>query len=178
MKGKRRIAFVVFLIVGNVVIVGLSTFYYLGKDMFEYIAVFTSISTAAYAVLNEQEKEKPEPLLRVRPIARGGLGAGTLGLDVDIDNIGDAPAKDVKVLCKTNPQTIGLEDNGVYKIRLLLPKEPPSKFNIINSIESEQLSSQNLDVEVTYSNMENRKQTPIKENYAISELIRNSLKAF
>lgn len=176
MKGKRRIAFVLFLTIGNIVL-GLYAFNYLGKDtVLESIAVFTSISTAVYTILNEPEKEKPEPLLRVRPVAKGGLGAGELGLDVYIDNIGDAPAKDIKIVCKTGPQTISLENNGVYKIPLLPLKEPPLKLNVINSIESEQLFSQNLDVEVMYSNMENKKHPPMKENYAISELIRKSLR--
>lgn len=172
MKGKRKIAFVLFLTIGNIAL-GLYAYYYIGKDtVLESIAVFTSLSTAVCTILNEPEKEKPEPLLRVRPTARGGLGAGTLGLDVYIDNIGDATAKDVKVVCKTNPQTISLKDNGVHRIPLIPPKEPPLKLNVIDSIESHPLSSQNLEVEVTYSNMEDKNQPPIKESYTISELIR------
>jgi hypothetical protein len=108
MKGKRRIGFVLFLIIGNIAL-GLYAFYYLGKDtVLESIAVFTSVSTAAYAVLNEPETEKPEPLLRIRPVARGGLGMGSLGLDLFLDNVGDALAKDIKVVCKTSPMTLSL----------------------------------------------------------------------
>jgi hypothetical protein len=92
-----------------------------------------------------------------------------------IDNIGEVPAKDVKAVCKTGPQTISLQDNGIYVIPLLPPKEPPMKFNVLNSIESERLHSQNLNVEVTYSNMGSQKQPSIKENYSISELVRKFL---
>lgn len=121
------------------------------------------------------KRKKTKPLIRVRPEARGGLGAGTLGFDVYIDNIGDVPAKNVRVICKTSPQIISLQENGIYVIPLLPPKEQPLKFNVVNSVESEQLSSQTLEVEVTFSNMENKKQLPIKENYAISELVRKFL---
>ncbi len=172
MKGKRRIGFVIFLVLGNIIVVGLSSFYFLGKDMFEYIAVFTSLSTAAYAVLNEPETAKPEPLIRIRPVARGGLGAGSLGLDLFLDNVGDALAKDIRVVCKTSPMTLSLQNNGVYSIELLAPREPPTKITVISSIDSGQFSSQNLQVELTYSDTEDKKQTPIKATYSIDELIR------
>jgi len=172
MKGKRRIIFVLFLIIGNIAI-GVYAFYYLGKDtVLESIAVFTSVSTAAYAVLNEPETTKPEPLLRVRPIARGGLGSGSLGLDLFLDNIGDALAKDIKVLCRTNPQVLPLQNNGIYHIESLVPREAPTKINVVTSIESGQFTSQNLEVEVTYSDTDAKKQTPIKTKYSIDELVR------
>ena len=171
-KGKRRIVFVLFLIIGNIAL-GLYAFYYLGKDtVLESIAVFTSVSTAAYAVLNEPETVKPEPLLRIRPVARGGLGMGSLGLDLFLDNVGDALAKDIKVVCKTSPMTLGVQNNGVYGIGLLAPREPPARITVINSIESGQFSSQNLEVKVAYSDTEDKKQTPINATYSIDELIR------
>ena len=171
MKGKRRIVFVLFLSIGNIAL-GLYAFYYLGKGtVLESIAVFTSVSTAAYAVLNEPETVKLEPLLRVRAVARGGLGMGSLGLDLFLDNIGDALAKGIKVVCKASPIALGLQNSGVYGIKLLAPKET-AKINVISSIESGQFSSQNLEVELTYSDTENKKQTPIKETYSIDELVR------
>jgi hypothetical protein len=171
MKGKRRLVFVVFLIVGNIAL-SLYAFYYIGKDtVLESIAVFTSVSTAVYAVLNEPETMKLEPLLRTRPVARGGLGMGSLGLDLFLDNVGDALAKDIKVVCKTSPIILGLQNSGVYDIKLLAPRET-AKINVISSIESGQFSSQNLEMELTYSDTENNKQTPIKETYSIDELVR------
>ena len=61
---KRRIGFVIFLVVGNMAI-RISTFYYFGKDAtIELITVFNSLSTAAYYILNGPEK--PQPLLRIQ----------------------------------------------------------------------------------------------------------------
>jgi hypothetical protein len=172
LKGKRRIGFVLFLGIGNIAL-ALYAFYYLGKDtVLESIAIFTSVSTAAYAVLNEPETVRPEPLLRVRPVARGGLGAGSLGLDLSLDNIGDALAKDVKVVCKTSPQVLPLQNNGIYLIESIVARERPVRINVVTSLESGQFPSQNLEVEVTYSNTENKKQNPIKKTYSIDELIR------
>lgn len=173
MKGKRKIAFVLFLVVGNITL-GLYASYYLGKDtVLESIAVFTSISTAVYAILNEPPKEKAEPLLRVEPRLRAGFGMGSLGLEVRVDNIGDAPAKNTQVVCKINPQSsISLENDGVYTIPLLAPKEY-SKINPIISIQSDQLTSQELAVEVAYSNLENKKQPSMRESYSISVLRKN-----
>lgn len=97
---------------------------------------------------------------------------GSLGLDLFLDNIGDALAKDVRVVCKTSPLMLSLQDKGVYSIDSLVPKESPMRINVITSIESGQFSSQNLEVEVTYSNVENKKQNPIKATYSIDELVR------
>jgi hypothetical protein len=166
---KRRIGFIIFLIVGNVV-VGLSTFHYLGKDAtIEFIAIFTSLSTAAYSILNEPEK--PQPLLRIQLTARGGYAMAQLGLDLLIDNIGDANAKDIKVVCKTSPDAIALEGNGIYKIKPISPRER-HKVNLVTSIESGKISTQRIDVEVTYSNMENKKQASINESYEMKDLIK------
>jgi hypothetical protein len=71
--------------------------------LLESVAVFTSLSTAVYTIL--KESEKPKPLLRIQPIMTSGLGMGSLGLDVLVDNVGEAPAKNIKVSSKLIPQT-------------------------------------------------------------------------
>ncbi len=166
---KRRIGFVIFLIVGNIA-VGSPIFYYLGKDItFQFIAFFTSISTAAYAILNEPKK--PQPLLRIQLIARAGYEMGSIGFDLLVDNIGDATAKDIKVMCKTSPRIVEVEENGIYNIKLIAPKET-NKINVLTSIQESQVSSLRIDVEITYSSIENKKQTPIKESFEVKNLIK------
>lgn len=166
---KKRIGFVIFLVVGNIVI-GTSTFHYLGKDStVELIALFTSLSTAVYAILNEPEES--QPLLRVIPKIRGGYGMGTWGFDLYIDNIGDSFAKDVKILATATPQGITLENNGVYEVKVLPAKEKPTRINIVTSSDMNALGSQRIDTEITYSNMKNKKQPQIKESYGMKDLL-------
>lgn len=167
---KRRIGFILFLIVGNVVL-GFSSFYYLGKDAaIEFIAVFTSLSTAAYSILNEPEK--PQPILRVKPRVRNGWGMDSLGFDLHVDNVGGATAKDIKIICKTSPNTLDLENKGVYEIKILPQREQPTKINLISSIETQSITSQKIHVAITYSNLDNKQQPPIEESYEIDDLIK------
>ena len=165
----NRIGFIIFLVIGNIT-VGILTYYFLGKDItIELIAIFTSLSTAAYAILNEPEK--PQPLLRVKPNIRAGYGMGSLGFDLSIDNIGDASAKDVKLICKTDSKALTLEKGGVYTIKVLPPKDIPELIMVVSSVDTQSLASQKIDVEVKYSNMNDKQQQIIKESYEIKELL-------
>ena len=165
---KKKIGFVLFLIIGNVV-VGLSSFRYLGADAtIALIAFFTSLSTAVYSIMNEPKK--PQPLLRVKPSLRNPF-LGSLGLDLYIDNVGDSSAKDIKVICKTSPEALTLENNGLYNIEILPSKERPVQIIVITSIETPSIESKKVEMEVTYSNMDNEKQKAIKKIYDVKILL-------
>lgn len=168
---KGKIIFTLALMTGNAII-GSIAFFYLGKDtLLESIAVFTSISTAVYTIL--KEPEKPKPLLRIQPIIISGSGMGSLGLDVLVDNIGEAPAKNIQVSCKLIPQTdIVLEKNGVGIIPFLARNERAT-CNVIVSIQQDKLSSQNFVIEATYSDSEDKKQKPIRVESSIEVLRKN-----
>jgi hypothetical protein len=166
---KKKIGFAIFLVIGNIV-VGLSTFQYLGTDAtIALIAFFTSLSTAVYSIINEPKK--PQPLLRITTKVRAGYGMGTLGFDTYIDNIGESSAKDVKVICKIYPQPVPLEQNGVYIIKVIPTREPPIKLNALISADVSSVKLQKIDVEVTYSNMDDETQPTIKETYEINKLL-------
>lgn len=134
------------------------------------IPIHNSLSTAAYSILTEPQE--PQPLLKIQPIARSGGATTWVGLNLLIDNIGDATAKSIAVVCITSPQTIALEEKGTYYADFIPPKEQPTRINLITSIEEGKISSQRIDVEVTYSNIENRRQTPIKKTYEMKDLIK------
>ena len=94
-----------------------------------------------------------------------------IGLDLIIDNIGEATAKEIRAICKASPQPITFEENGIYNIKPIPPKEG-NKINVLTSIQENRISSQRIDVEITYSSMENKKQTPIRESYEMKDLIK------
>jgi len=171
-RSTRRLLFVAYLIIGNIVI---TVCLYLWKDvLFDSIAVFTSISTAIYAILTEPE-ERTEPLLKVDPVIKGGkMGAGELGLDVSLYNIGWSPAKNVQGRCKIIPEnSIPLENDGKFQTDWIT-KEEPFTYHAIDSISSNELKSkEKIVVEITYSDLEDKKQRPITKEALISDLLKN-----
>jgi len=173
---NKKILFMLFISIGSVA-VALSIYYTLGvANVAEYVALFTSISTAIYAILAEP-KAKTEPFLRITPILRrppeliaGSMLDREFTIDVWIENIGYSIAKDIEVKCKLVPDTsMPLEKNGVFKHPLLAPKEIV-KYYAVGLVESSKLLPQRLIIETHYLNEDNKKQKPIKKEFAVREL--------
>jgi hypothetical protein len=174
----KRILFSLFVLVGNIT-VAISINYSLGvAHVAEYVALFTSVSTAIYAIL-AQPKERTEPLLRITPtlerhpvvfIDNRKFG-GSVGLDVRIQNIGYSIAKDIEIRCQLIPHaSIHLENNGIYKISLLSPRDPPIKYQVVGGADAEKLLLLTLAIEVSYLNEDDKKQKPIKKVCWVKEL--------
>jgi hypothetical protein len=173
----KRILFSLFVLVGSIVVT-ISINYSLGTaNIAEYIALFTSVSTAIYAIL-AQPKERTEPLLRIIPALKrhptvilGDLLGQIVGLNVWIQNIGYSIAKNIEIRCQLLPDaSIPLKDNGVYKISFLTPKDPPVQYQVVEEADSEKLLSQQLIIEASYLNEDNKKQKPTKNVYSVKEL--------
>jgi hypothetical protein len=173
----KRILFILFVLVGSIV-VAISINYSLGTaNIAEYVALFTSVSTAIYAIL-AQPKERTEPLLRIVPtlkrhsmVIMGDSLGQIVGLNVWIQNIGYSVAKDIEIRCQLIPDaSIPLKDNGVYKISFLTPKDPPVQYQVVEEADSEKLLSQQLIIEASYLNEDNKKQKPTKNVYSVKEL--------
>ena len=174
----KKILFTIFLIIGIVAIV--ISFYYYSETskIAEYVALFTSVSTAVYTILSKT-KERTEPILRITPLL-SDPNMSFWGLDIWIENIGYSIAKDIEVKCQLVPDaSIPLENNGIFKHSLLAPKEITKCSVIIRADNSKPLSrqlfiaevtQQKLIIEVSYSNEDDKKQKPIKKKVAIAEL--------
>lgn len=175
----KRILFILFVLVGSIVVaIPVNTF--LGSSSIaEYVALFTSVSTAIYAIL-AQPKERTEPLLRIGPELKGhgiGIITGTLSsepnaeLNVWVQNIGYSIAKDIEIKCQLSPDTsIPLKDNGITKISFLTPKDRPFQCQIVLSADINRLLSQQLTIETSYLNEDDKKQKPTKDVYSVKEL--------
>jgi hypothetical protein len=167
---NKKILFISVLAVG-ILAIGITSYYYSATpSIVEYVALYTSISTACYAILAEQ-KAKTEPILRINP-ELSSHSMGSLGLDILIENIGYSIAKDIEVNCKLVPDgSIPLSDNGVFKHSFLAPREPPIKYSALMFVETSKLLSQEkLIIEVSYLNEDDKKQKPIKMETTISKL--------
>jgi hypothetical protein len=174
---NKKILFVLIVLIGSMAIATF-VYYYVGvADIAEYVALFTSVSTAMYAILAEP-KEKTEPFLRITPTLKryGTIAIGTyvspetVGLDVWIENIGYSIAKDIEVKCQIIPdESIPLKSDGVFKHPLLAPKEIV-QYKAVEAVDSNKFLSQRLIIEAAYSNEDDKKQKPIKKEYKISEL--------
>jgi hypothetical protein len=143
----------------------------------EYIALFTSVSTAVYAIL-VQPKERIEPLLRITPTKESLAGVivgkvgfkRTMNLNIWIENIGYSIAKGIEVQCRLVPNgSISLENKGVFKHPLLAPKEI-IKYQALRSVSTDKLLSQQLIIEASYLNEDDEKQKPTKNEYSVKEL--------
>lgn len=173
----KKILFILFVSIGSIA-VATSVYYSFGVDyVAEYVALFTSISTAIYAVLAEP-KAKTEPILRITPLLRtwGTISFGNrssksnLGLNIWIENIGYSIAKDIEVKCRLAPNaSIPLNNNGVFKHSMLASKERVL-YQAVEAVESNKLLSQQLTLEVNFANEDDKKQKPIKKEYPIREL--------
>jgi hypothetical protein len=173
----KKILFILFISIGSV-LVALSVYHFLGvSNVAEYVALFTSVSTAIYAILSEP-KGRTEPILRITPLLRpwGSISFGNrstksnLGLNIWIENIGYSIAKDIEVKCRLAPDaSIPLNNNGVFKHSMIAPKEIVL-YQAVEVVESNKLLSQQLILEVNFANEDNKKQKPIKKEYPIREL--------
>jgi hypothetical protein len=162
MNLTKRVLFIISLIVGNTAI-GIVVFYYYDRSsMFESIAVFTSLATAIYAIMNEPETKKEEPLLRITPHL-APYGIGDLGLDIVIDNIGDSVANGINGTCGITPMaSLPLENSGAFSINLLAPNDEPYVYVAIKSVPSEQLlQSEKVTINTEYYNIDGEKQPSI-----------------
>jgi hypothetical protein len=94
-----------------------------------------------------------------------------VGLNVWIQNIGYSVAKDIEIRCQLIPDaSIPLKDNGVYKISFLTPKDPPIQYQVVEEADAEKLPSQQLIIEASYLNEDNKRQKPTKNVYLVREL--------
>jgi hypothetical protein len=63
----KKIVFILVLLIGAIAI-GISFYSYsLTSEIAEYLALYTSVATACYAILS-QPKERTEPFLRITPL--------------------------------------------------------------------------------------------------------------
>lgn len=168
---NKRVLFILFVLIGNVAVAILVNYSFGAAHIAEYVALFTSVSTAIYAIL-AQPKERIEPFLRITPLLTNHLIGDELyyWLDIWIENIGYSIAKDIEVKCRLVPNgSIPLEKNGVIKHSLLAPKEIV-KYSVTRHIKDPKLLSQKLLLETHFSNEDDKKQKPIKKEALISEL--------
>jgi len=174
---NKKILFVLALLIGIVAIIVILFFFSQVNSIAEYVALFTSVSTATYAILAEP-KERTEPILRVTPLLKSGkvisIGGSTMGgglsLDVCIENIGYSIAKDIEVKCQITPDTsIRLKNNGVFKHSLLAPREIVH-YEALEWIGKDNFLSQQLIIEASYSNEDDKRQKPIKKKCPVKEL--------
>ena len=123
----KKIVFILVLVIGAVAI-GISFYYYSAtSEIAEYLALYTSVTTACYAIL-AQPKERTEPFLRITPLLErhGTFGSipSTAGIKIWIENVGYSNATNIELKCKLTVDTmVSLEDEGVFKHPLLTPKE-------------------------------------------------------
>jgi hypothetical protein len=173
----KRILFILFVSVGSIVVAISINYSYGAAHIAEYVALFTSVSTAVYAIL-AQPKERIEPFLRITPtihrhgaIIVGNVGSErTMSLNIWIENIGYSIAKDIEVQCRLVPNgSIFLENNGVFKHSLLAPKEIV-QYQAVQIANTDKLLSQQLIIEASYLNEDDEKQKPIRKKALISEL--------
>jgi hypothetical protein len=158
-------------------VVGTLIAYSLGTShIAEYVALFTSLSTATYAIFT-QPKQRTEPFLRITPLLKTNISdVGTRiifrTLDIWIENIGHSIAKEIEVKCKLDPDgSIPLEKNGIFKHSLLAPEER-IKYQAVRTVDVvDKFLSQHLTIEASYSNEDNKKQEPIKKVYLVKELL-------
>lgn len=173
----KRVLFILFVLVGSTAVAISINYSFGAAHIAEYIALFTSVSTAVYAILI-QPKERIEPLLRITPtkefqegvLVRKSGFERTMDLNIWIENIGYSIAKDIEVQCRLVPNgSISLENNGVFKHSLLAPKEI-MKYQALRSAGSNKLLSQQLIIEASYLNEDGKKQKPTKNEYSVKEL--------
>ena len=167
MNVTKRVLFIISLIVGNLAI-GVIVFYFYDKSsMFESIAVFTSLATAIYAIMNEPEAKKEEPLLRITPCL--APYSVIMGLDILITNIGTSIAKNTKGTCAVISTTpIPLENNGAFLIENLAPREKGTYVATVK--DPNLLSSEKVVVTAEYYDLENKKQPPIRVEVLMKDL--------
>ena len=174
----KKIIFILVLVVGAIAI-GISFYLYSAtSEIAEYLALYTSISTACYAILT-QSKERTEPFLRITPVLdrHHGMVAGkgwstrnTAGIKIWIENVGYSNATNIELKCQLTVDTeLLLENKGIFRHPLLAPNEAVY-YQALEIAEIETLFSQKLTIEAVYSNEDNKKQKPIKMECEVREL--------
>jgi len=174
---NKKILFVLIVLIGSMVIATFVYYYVGAADIAEYVALFTSVTTAMYAILAEP-KERTEPFLRITPtLKRYGIIAmrnytspERVDLNIWIENIGYSIAKDIEVKCQIVPDgSISLKNNGVFSHPLLAPEEKV-QYQAVEAVESNKFLSQQLIIEAAYSDEDNKKQKPIRKDCPVKEL--------
>lgn len=149
--------------------IAISAYYYSGfSNVAEYVALFTSVATAMYAILTEP-KERTEPFLRITPL-RSQPYTQFLRYNIDlwIENIGYSIAKDIEVKCKASDGSIYVKNGGIFKHPLLAPREIVHYSAI--ELAGDEILSRQLIIEASYFDEDDRKQKPIRREVRISEL--------
>jgi hypothetical protein len=172
----KRILFILFLLVGSTVAAISINYSFGAAHITEYVALFTSVSTAVYAIL-AQPKQRTEPFLRITPLLKthatlaiaGKATEAKRGLEICIENIGYSIAKDIEVSCGLSDDSIYLENAGIFKHPFLAPKESV-KYPVVRFADAKILLSQQLIIEASYLNEDDKKQKPIKNVYSVEEL--------
>lgn len=173
----KRILFVLFVLVGSTAVAISINYSFGAAHIAEYVALFTSVSTAIYAIL-AQPKERTEPFLRITPTLHrhgavfiGSSGSLSASLEVQIENIGYSTAKDIEIKCQLIPDTsIPLKDKGVFKHSLLTTNDLPVYYQVVECADVDKLLSQQLILEASYLNEDNKRQKPLKNAYSVKEL--------
>ena len=165
----KRILFILFVLIGSIAVAISVTYIFGASHITEYIALFTSLSTAIYAIL-AQPRERTEPFLRITPRYNPNrYKSPNIAIDICVRNIGYSIARDIEVRCRLIPNgSIPLERNGIINIELLAPKE--SVECPLGPIKRSKLLSQKVLLVACFLDEDGKKQKPIKKEALISEL--------
>jgi len=166
----KRIFFILFVLIGSIVVAISINYSFGAAHIAEYVALFTSVSTAVYAIL-AQPKGRTEPILRITPLLKQlDPKLSHLKLDIWIENIGYSIAKNIEVKCQLVPDaSIYIKNNGVFRHSFLAPKEIV-QYQAVGLADRNKLLSQQLIIEASYLNEDDKKQKPIKNVYSVKEL--------
>lgn len=176
----RRILFILFVLVGSIAVAIFINYSYGAAHIAEYVALFTSVSTAIYAIL-AQPKQRIDPFLRITPLLKthptvfiGSPTPSSCSLSILIENIGYSIAKEIELRCKLVPDTsIPLENDGIFKHPSLAPREKPVEYKVVKYAIKDKLLSKKLTIETSYMNEDDKRQKPTKMDVLISGLERD-----
>jgi len=168
---RRAWLFVATLIIGGIVAFTFASIFLNVDRAFDAAALYFAIATAAYTILAEAA-EKKRPRLRVTPRVVSGLGLGELGLEIELSNIGEAVATDIRVECSLRgQQQAPLEGGGNLEVAPMAPGERETT-RVVRSVETQRLQSQeSYTVKVRYKGAEGDEMKPIEDSGTIGALI-------
>jgi len=160
---RRAWLFIAILVIGGIVAFTFASI--------EAATLYVATATAVYTILAEAS-EKKRPLLRVTPHVVSGFGIGELGLEIELSNIGEAVATDIRVECSLRgQQQVPLIGGGNFRVAPMAPGERAS-IRVVDSVEIKRLQSQeSYTVRVWYKDAEGDEMKPIEDRGAIGALI-------
>jgi hypothetical protein len=168
---RRAWLFVATLTIGGIVVFTFASIFLNVDRAFDAAALYVAIATAAYTIVAEAA-EKKRPLLRVTPRVVSGLGIGSLGLEIELCNIGEAVATDIRVECSLRgQQQVPLERGGNFEVASMAAGERKT-IRVVGSVETQRLQSQeSYIVKVRYKDAEGDEMKPIEDSGTIGALI-------